>query len=594
MCGCGRAFRALSHWHQHCFTTSPCPYTELPSQFIEDESLMGRIFNSMIPDIVALYDNAFPIALPPVKPPRLSVNSPPSDSPPPSPSARFLLPPFRILVLPQRIAIATEICHRAGFRTDEDLWLLYCLGLKLPHPVNLMCPDLERFFFTVLDQIIPEDFEAISFVGIMVLLLLPKMGIAELVGPPHMINRFMEYPIPHFEELVHQGIMLGGPDGLRRNATATAEVVAQTEPEHEGETTRVSTAPNKCQKTETRGTIQAALVDESPPILANKSVLEDLRAFHPDRHSGTFEDPTANPPPLDSPVELIRKAATETTIWAAGPSGWDLFLVKFALRSDRMAKFLVLLMEGMRRGDVPGRFLLCACRINILPNGSVVHSITFSEIFYYLIVNAILLSMQGITNSGLLPSQFGFSPSSGTDAILHTVEQFCYGNLQHYEQIATVDFSNSHKILSRHAISLGVKNHYPHIYNLVRWAYDDTTPLIYSSRLGSFTGARVCVEIPSAHGIRDSDPLAPLLFSVGFRTFLEAFSQALGPDHFILAYLDYVVVFSRAPTNVIDIAADTTTSTDIGLLLNRQRSRIYTRDDIPMGIPILGAMMGGP
>lgn len=592
VCGCGRAFRALSHWHEHCFTYNLCPYTELPSPFIEDP-LAAKIFNAMIPELVAMYTDAVPIALPPIKLPKINVSSPSADSSPLSPSARFLLPPYRVQALPPRIAIATEICFRAGFRTEEELWLLYRFALKIMHPVNLLVDNIEEHFFAVLEHIIPDDFESVSFIGIMVLLLLPKLGLTGVLGHKCPISRFREYPIPQIEELVHQAIMLGGPDGLRRHADDTTDSVAQTDPEDGDGTSRVPTTPNKYLRTETYGTVQAALQDRSPPIPANRSVLEDLRAFHPDGGSGAFDDPIANPPPIEDSVELIRQAATQSTTWAAGPSGWDIFLVQFALRSDRMAKFLAILLEGMRRGDVPARILLCACRLNILPNGTIVHSVTFSECFYHVIVNAILLSMQGNINSGLLPSQFGFCASSDADTIHLTAKQFCHGGLQHYEQIATLDFSNSHKILNRQAISRSVKTHYPDLFNLIRWGYDGPSPLIYSARLGSVCGARVCVEVPSAHGVRDGDPLAPLIFSVTFRSFLEAFSEALGPDHFILSYLDYVLVLSKNPTNVIDIAEETTTRIDIGLLFNRHRCRVYTRDDIPVGIPILGSTIGG-
>ena len=47
------------------------------------------------------------------------------------------------------------------------------------------------------------------------------------------------------------------------------------------------------------------------------------------------------------------------------------------------------------------------------------------------------------------------------------------------------------------------------------------------------------------------------------------------------------------PTNVIEIAADTAARMDIGLFLNYQKSRIYTRDAIPLGIPVLGTVRGG-
>jgi hypothetical protein len=71
----------------------------------------------------------------------------------------------------------------------------------------------------------------------------------------------------------------------------------------------------------------------------------------------------------------------------------------------------------------------------------------------------------------------------------------------------------------------------------VCWAYGCTSSLV----LGSPEGRHI---ITSAQGVRQGDPMGPLMFSLGIRSLLRDLATTLGPDRLILAYLDDIYILS--------------------------------------------------
>jgi len=60
--------------------------------------------------------------------------------------------------------------------------------------------------------------------------------------------------------------------------------------------------------------------------------------------------------------------------------------------------------------------------------------------------------------------------------------------------------------------------------------------------------------LQSATGVRQGDPLGPLLLSLAIRPLLDRLSTFLGTDHLVLAYLDDVYVLS--PTQDLASASE--------------------------------------
>ena len=51
-------------------------------------------------------------------------------------------------------------------------------------------------------------------------------------------------------------------------------------------------------------------------------------------------------------------------------------------------------------------------------------------------------------------------------------------------------------------------------------------------------------RIDSSQGVRQGDPLGPLLFSLAIRPFLEDLSKCIGSEHSLFAYLDDIFILS--------------------------------------------------
>jgi len=109
--------------------------------------------------------------------------------------------------------------------------------------------------------------------------------------------------------------------------------------------------------------------------------------------------------------------------------------------------------------------------------------------------------------------------------------------------------------------------------------------------------------LQSATGVRQGDPLGPLLLSLAIRPLLDRLSTFLGTDHLVLAYLDDVYVLS--PTSDLASAQELTStlekiysffdSSPSSLKLNRAKCIEKTLSDIKEhGCNILGSCVGSP
>lgn len=145
------------------------------------------------------------------------------------------------------------------------------------------------------------------------------------------------------------------------------------------------------------------------------------------------------------------------------------------------------------------------------------------------------------------------------------------------------------------------------LYRTARWAYKQATPLVAMAqkrRAGAASGQVPALAFQSSEGVRQGDPLAPILFSLGMRGFLEALQDCLGPEHLVMAYLDDVVILSKMGGDAIDSGTDINidtigTAAEVardaapGLLLNVNKSSCTPLADIrTSGTEILGTALG--
>ncbi len=117
------------------------------------------------------------------------------------------------------------------------------------------------------------------------------------------------------------------------------------------------------------------------------------------------------------------------------------------------------------------------------------------------------------------------------------------------------------------------------------------------------TSSSASTLLQSATGVRQGDPLGPLLFSLAIRPLLDRLSTYLGTDYLVLAYLDDVYVLSPAQelasaqglTSTLEKIYSFFDSSPSSLKLNRTKCTGKTLSDIKEhGCNILGSCVGSP
>jgi hypothetical protein len=107
--------------------------------------------------------------------------------------------------------------------------------------------------------------------------------------------------------------------------------------------------------------------------------------------------------------------------------------------------------------------------------------------------------------------------------------------------------------------------------------------------LGSPEGRPI---ITSAQGVRQADPVGPLMLSLVIRSLLRDLASAVGPDRLILAYLDDIYILSPDDSALEQILAffDERQSS---IRLNPAKCKMPSLEDIHTdGLRMLGVCVG--
>jgi hypothetical protein len=317
-------------------------------------------------------------------------------------------------------------------------------------------------------------------------------------------------------------------------------------------------------------------------------VLETLKSKHPTGPENPFGNSVGpfshTPPGTDAILESFRTFKHDT---APGVSGWTVPLLKIALRSDSVQKMLTMLVGMLLAGTAPGRNFLCSSRLIALdkPDGGV-RPIAVGELVYRLCTKAIV--RHSFKPDCLSPCQFGVGTRGGVEPLLRAVQRAVEGSIEgeEFTHITSLDFSNAFNTLDRSELAKSVKQFAPGIYRLAKWAYNGKSHLIFG---GIQDAPQV---IPSSQGVRQGDPLGPLLFSVGVRPILDKLSGHLGPDCVVLAYLDDVYILSGS-ASTLDEVTDFFHDSAFSLKLNTAKSFVTSVEEIKTtGLKMLGSCLG--
>ena len=317
-------------------------------------------------------------------------------------------------------------------------------------------------------------------------------------------------------------------------------------------------------------------------------VVDALRSKHPQGPQNPFGAGVGpfshSPPSTEALVEALESFKPDT---APGVSGWTVSLLKVAMRSDTVKRMLTTLAGMILAGTAPGRAFLCSSRLIALdkPDGGV-RPIAVGDLVYRLCTKAIV--RHTFKPDFLSPGQYGVGTKGGVEPLIRAVQRAVDGTIQgaEFTHVTSLDFSNAFNTLDRADLAKAVKRFAPGIFKLAKWAYNEPSQLV----LGGGNGERFVLS--SAQGVRQGDPLGPLLFSIGVRTILDDLSTYLGPDCALFAYLDDVYVLSKTPDALQDVK-EFFNGSGLSLKLNAPKSFTTPVANIKAnGMTMLGSCIG--
>ena len=300
--------------------------------------------------------------------------------------------------------------------------------------------------------------------------------------------------------------------------------------------------------------------------------------------------PRAGAPPSFLPsLDLIRQCFDSfKPDTAPGVSGWTAPLLGHALGNADVSAFVLLLTRQVAQGVAPGQQLLCASRLTpLLKADGGIRPIAVGELLYRLVTKALVRHYSAPAQ--LLPFQFGVGSSGGTEPITRALERALAGDLpKAFTHVTSLDFANAFNSLDRRSLAKALSQHAPALYRAGRWAYDVPTPLFVSGADGSVTA------LESSQGVRQGDPLGPLLFSLGIRNTVEALQAHLGESHTVLAYLDDIYVLSTE-AGALESVVGFLDGNEAGLSLNVAKCHESSLESVAAnGLEVLGTCIGPP
>ncbi|KAL0210797.1 hypothetical protein P9112_009095 [Eukaryota sp. TZLM1-RC] len=299
---------------------------------------------------------------------------------------------------------------------------------------------------------------------------------------------------------------------------------------------------------------------------ANSDTLEKLQKLHP-QENFKCSKPEVCPFWIENPItaiEVLKAIQKLPKGKAAGPSGISFDLLKIACSSaPEIADDLAHYCQQLIVLKINPPFELLAARLialvkpgnGIKPDG--IRPIAVGESLSRLLASIVFDRVKDKASTFLNPHQFGIKTIDG--ASVAAIASDTFFNAEENNFIFNLDFKNAFNSVKREAIFEVIKSDFPELSSFFYHFYGKKADLIFNS-----------FGLKSSSGVKQGDPLGPLLFCLAIHKTLNIIKQKY-PSIKIVAYMDDISLIGSF--DLLELVAQEIADSyeNIGLHLNASK-----------------------
>jgi hypothetical protein len=254
---------------------------------------------------------------------------------------------------------------------------------------------------------------------------------------------------------------------------------------------------------------------------------------------------------------------------AGGPSGWTYEHVKAAADTSQATFEAILrLVNAMVAGRLPHLYTLLDSNLVAVqkPGGRGVRPLAIGKAWVR-IATQCALAVCPDANASLAQLQLGVGVRGGTEAAGHALHAALAADPTLV--LVRIDYENAFNTVSRTAVMKAVTERAPQLLAFVKWVYNQP------SRLWAIGLEEGAPAIRSMTGVRQGDPMGPLLFALALQPALEE-SLAAVTDAHLVAIHDDVTLVATAEKVAALYAALESRKAPLGLRTNPSKCAVYS------------------